>query len=263
MFVKDVINYLEGRFPKTLAEDFDQPRIGLVIGSNNIKVKNILLTLDLTYDVVNEAIKKGCNLIISHHPYIFDPLFKIDFDSEKGKVIRKMFENNISLYAMHTNLDVGLGGVNDVLAKKILLTDYHVINGEIGKGNFLRYGDIEKQTVKEYALKIKESLNLTGVRIIGSLDKEISRVGIVGGSGAHSSDIYNAISVGCDCYVTGEVKLNIAQDANVNNLSIIEVNHGIEKEVFYSLKRELDEKLGLNGEIFVSEVETDPIIVLG
>ena len=174
-----------------------------------------------------------------------------------------MFEYNISLYAMHTNLDVGLGGVNDVLAKKIFLNEYQIINGEVGKGNFLRYGNVKKQTVKEYALMIKESLNLTGVRVIGNLDKEISRVGIVGGSGAHPSDIVNAFSVGCDCYVTGEVKLNIAQDAIVNNLSIIEVNHGVEKEVFYSLKRELDEKLALKGDIFVSEIETDPMTVIG
>ena len=107
MKVIDVINYLETRFPKSLALDFDLPRIGLEIGSSDVEVRNILLTLDLTMDVVDDAIKKGCNLIISHHPFIFDPLYKIEFDSNLGKILRKMFENNISLYAMHTNLDTG------------------------------------------------------------------------------------------------------------------------------------------------------------
>ena len=68
MLIKDIINYLESRFPRELAEDFDQLRIGLVIGSGNIEVKKVLLTLDLTYEVVEEAVKLGCNFIISHHP---------------------------------------------------------------------------------------------------------------------------------------------------------------------------------------------------
>ncbi len=262
MYVKDVINYFEKRFPKSLAEDFDQPRIGLVIGSKNIVINKILLTLDLTNEVVDEAIKEKANLIISHHPYIFEPLYNIDFDSEKGKVIRKMFANNISLYAMHTNLDVGKGGVNDVLASKIYLKDVNIINNEIAKGNYLRYGNIEKQTLKEYALKIKEAFHLTGVRVIGDLNKEISKAGIVGGSGAHPSDIDNAISCQCDCYITGEVKLNMAQEAKIHGLNIIEVNHGIEKEVFYNLKEELINDLSLKDKVIVSNVQTDPIIVL-
>lgn len=258
MLVKDVINYLETRFPKSLALDFDIPRIGLVIGSYNIEVKNILLTLDLTEEVVDEAIEKNANLIISHHPYLFDPLYKIDFDSAKGKTIRKMFANNISLYSMHTNLDTGLGGVNDVLAEKLFITNPKVINEEIAKGNLLRYGKIEKQTVREYALKIKESLKLTGLRVSGDLDKIIDTVGVIGGSGAHTSDLINAINNGCNCYVTGEVKLNNAIDALDNDLVIIEVNHGVEKEVFYSLKKELEEKLGFDGKIYVTIVQTDP-----
>ena len=260
MLIKDIINYLENRFPKELAEDFDQMRIGLVIGSGNIEVKKVLLTLDLTYEVVEEAINLGCNFIVSHHPYLFDPLYKIDFESDKGRTIRKMFEHNISLYAMHTNLDVGCGGVNDTLAKKLYLNEINIINNEIAKGNYLRYGNINEISLRDYALKVKESLNLTGVKVIGDLNKKVTKAGIVGGSGAHISDIINAINVGCDCYVTGEVKLNIAQYALVNGLSIIEVNHGIEKEVFYELQKELNDKF--NTDFIVSEIETDPSVII-
>lgn len=260
MLIKDIINYLESRFPRELAEDFDQLRIGLVIGSGNIEVKKVLLTLDLTYEVVEEAVKLGCNFIISHHPYLFDPLYKIDFESDKGRTIRKMFEHNISLYAMHTNLDVGCGGVNDTLAKKLFLKEINIINNEIGKGNYLRYGNIEESSLNDYALKIKDSFNLTGVKVIGDLNKKVTKAGIVGGSGAHFSDILNALSVGCDCYITGEVKLNIAQHAVVNGLSIIEVNHGIEKEVFYELQKELSKKFNID--FIVSEIETDPGIIV-
>lgn len=257
MLVKDVVDYLETRFPKSLALDFDEKRIGLVIGSYNIEVKNILLTLDLNLEVVEEAIKKNANLIISHHPYLFEPLYKIDFDSPKGKVIRKMFEHNISLYSMHTNLDTGSGGVNDCLAKKLFLSEVKVINDEVAKGNLLRYGKIEVQTVREYALKIKKSLNLSGLRVYGDLDKVIEKVGVIGGSGAHDEDIDNAIKVGCDCYVTGEVKLNNAQYAKDLGLVIIEVKHGVEKEVLYPLKEELSQNLKFNGKISVTIVQTD------
>lgn len=257
MLIKDVVNYLEQRFPKSLALDFDEKRIGLVIGSYDIEVKNILLTLDLTMEVLEEAIEKNANLIISHHPYLFDPLYKIEFDSPKGKVLRKMFEHNISLYSMHTNLDTGSGGVNDCLAKKLFINDVKVINNEIAKGNLLRYGKIEKQTVKEYALKIKENLNLSGLRVSGDLNKVIENVGVIGGSGAHDDDIDNAIKVGCDCYVTGEVKLNNALYAHDNNLVIIEVKHGVEKEVLYPLMEELRQNLEFEGEISVTIVQTD------
>ena len=257
MLIKDVINYLESRFPISNAEDFDQPKLGLVIGSENITLSNIMLTLDMNLEVLEEAITKGCNLIISHHPYLFTPLSKVLFESPKAQVLRKMFEHQISLYCMHTNLDVGLGGVNDVLANKLKFKNIKTINNEANKGNYLRYGTVDQMTVSEYAKIVKKELGLNGVRV--SLpNKKIKTVGVVGGSGAHPYDIQNAISVGCDCYVTGEVKLNIAQEAKELGLAIIEVNHGTEKFVFEQLQIDLKNDLELN-EVFITSVNTDPM----
>ena len=266
MLVRDVCKYLEEKYPKCNAEDFDQPRIGLTIGSEDIVVKNILLSLDLNIDVVNEAIEKGCNLIITHHPYIFDPLYKIIFESEKGQVIKKMFENNISTFSMHTNLDVGAGGVNDVLAEMLGIENYKVINNEKCKGNYLRYGDIAEVSLRDLACYVKKNLRLSGVKVFGNLDKKITTIGVVGGSGAHMSDIINALNCKIDCFITGEIKLNVAQFADFYNLSLIEVNHGVEKFVFYSLKevmiKELLSKYEFKNEIIVSAVETDKFISL-
>ena len=260
MKIKEVTNYLEERFPLELAMDFDKERIGLIIGSFDIEVKNILLTLDLTMEVLEEAIKKNCNLIISHHPYLFDPLYRIHFDSIKGKVIKKMFENNISLYAMHTNLDTGVGGVNDTLAKLLNIKNVKIINGEVKQGNLLRYGEIKETTVKDYADHIKKVFNLSGIRITGLLNKKIKSVGVIGGSGAHPSEINDAIKLNLDSYVTGEVHLNNAIDAFDNNLVIFEVNHGVEKFVMYPLKEDLEKALKLENKVFVSEITTDPLI---
>ncbi len=260
MRISDVINYLEKRFPLDLALDFDAPRIGLELGNKQIEVKNILLTLDLTIDVLYEALDKNANLIISHHPFIFDPLFKIDYASPNGKIIKLMMENNISLYVMHTNLDTGVGGVNDTLARMIGLNNVNVINGEVAKGNLLRYGKVTKQTALDLATHIKKVFNLSGVRLIGSPNKLIESVGVIGGSGAHPSEINDAINLHLDLYVTGEVHLNNAIDAFNNNLSIIEVNHGVEKFVMYPLKDDLENDLELKGKVFVSSVNTDPLV---
>lgn len=260
MLVGDVINYLEERFPRANAEDFDQPRIGFVVGSKSITVNNILLALDLTYEVVTEAINKNCNMIITHHPFIFDPLFKLIFEDEKSMIISKLFEHQISVYSMHTNLDVARGGVNDVLVKMLGVSNIKSLY-DVEKGNFLKYGEIEEVTLEEFAKNCKKAFKLTGVKVFGDLNKKIKTVGIIGGSGAHIGDLNDAIKANLDAYVTGEIKLSNAQYAYSKGLNLIEVNHGVEKFVFNNVKEELTSKFkelyDYSKEIIVSDVETD------
>src|SRR5690554_7663798 len=94
--IEKISSYLDKRFPVENASDFDYGKIGLTIGDENLELKNILLTLDLNYEVVCDAIKEDVNLIISHHPFLFSPITKIYFNSEIGKVLRLMFKHNIS-----------------------------------------------------------------------------------------------------------------------------------------------------------------------
>ena len=165
MKVRDIKNYLDERFPLSNAESFDQNAIGLAIGDENIDVSGIILTLDLTKEVIMEAINNNCNMIISHHPFLFNPIQKVLFKSEKGEVIKLMCEHNLSLYSMHTNLDVGSGGVNDTLAKILNLTDVKIVNDEASFGNYLRYGKIKPMTLKDLANYVKKVFNLSGVRV--------------------------------------------------------------------------------------------------
>ena len=266
MKVRDIKNYLDQRFPLTNAESFDQNAIGLAIGDENIEVSGIMLTLDLTKEVILEALKEGCNMIISHHPFLFNPIQKVLFKSEKGEVIKLMCDNNLSLYSMHTNLDVGEGGVNDTLANLLGLKDIKIINDEASFGNYLRYGKIDEMKLKDLALFVKKTFNLTGVRVLGDLDKKIKTVGVVGGSGAHPSDIMTAVYAKVDCYITGEVHLNNSQLASYYGLSLIEVNHGVEKYVFTSLikelKKEFSDRYNYNGKIVITKVETDKMITI-
>ena len=263
MQAKEIMKYLEKRFPQEYAEDFDFPKIGLIVGRDDFEVANILLSLDLSIDVVKEAIEKQANLIVVHHPFFFEPMYKVLLDTEQGAVLKLLLANDISVYAMHTNLDVGLGGVNDVLAELLSIQDVQIDNGTIGKQNYLRYGTIKETTLFALAQFVKKVFHLSGVKVLGDPQQTINKIGVIGGSGAHQNDMERASANGCQVLITGEIKLNNAQYAKHVGLHMIEVNHGIEKFVFYKLKKDLEKDLGLSDRVIVSTIETDPLQIMG
>lgn len=116
---KHIFSSLEKWAPKSLAYDWDN--VGLQVGSTNQKVNNILVTLDVLNNTVDEAIDQNIDLIVAHHPLLFKPLNQIDFSTPKGNIIQKLIKNNISVYASHTNLDIAEGGVNDLLSDMLQL----------------------------------------------------------------------------------------------------------------------------------------------
>ncbi len=116
----EIIKYFESWAPKEIA--WQKDNTGLQVGSPIRKVKNILLSLDLTEMVVDDAIKKNCNFIITHHPFLFHPIKKIDLHKDKNsRLIEKLIKNEITLYSAHTNLDSTKDGVSFQLAKKLKL----------------------------------------------------------------------------------------------------------------------------------------------
>jgi dinuclear metal center YbgI/SA1388 family protein len=112
-----IFQLMEKWAPKQLAYDWDN--VGLQVGSYNQPVNKIMVTLDVLESVVDEAIQKEVNLIIAHHPLLFKPMKQINFDSPQGRVIRKLIDHQITVYAAHTNLDAAVGGVNDMLCQSI------------------------------------------------------------------------------------------------------------------------------------------------
>lgn len=256
--IRDLCSFLDKSFPHELAWDDDLPRIGFILGDKNNELSNVLLTLDITEEVIEEAITKKCNLIISHHPLIFMPIYKIDFETTKGKIIEKLIKNNIAVYTMHTNFDVGIGGVADVLASNLGLKN---VLGDNLKDSYLRVGEIEETKFKDVLTIVREKLKLNGLKYAGKLEKNIKTIGILGGSGGSEGDVRAALNHSCDLYISSEFKLNAVQYAAANDLCIIEVNHGVEKLAINNLKYKLFKKVPK--EIFVSEVEVDPFEYFG
>lgn len=244
---------LKTLYPLDLAYDWDN--VGLQIGSFDKEVSNLLLTLDVTIDVVEEAIGNNCQLIIAHHPLIFSPIKEITNHTPVGKIITKLIQNDISLYVMHTNFDIAEGGLNNILCDLLGLSKSEVLSYTTETEGLGRFAHIDPINVMDYIAKIKEVFNLPHVKYIGDETAVISKVAITGGSG--SSNISACIEHNIDLYITGDITYHHALDSLAKGLNIVDVGHNIEKHGIYALKPILKEN-GVTSQIYISNSNTDP-----
>jgi dinuclear metal center YbgI/SA1388 family protein len=131
MKAADIIQFLEELAPPSLQESYDNS--GLLVGERNTEVKGVLLSLDCTEDVIDDAISQGCNLIVSHHPIVFGGLRRFNGSNYVERTVIKAIKHNVLLYAIHTNLDNVLDGVNAKIAEKLGLQDVRILQPKTGK----------------------------------------------------------------------------------------------------------------------------------
>lgn len=252
MNLVEIIRYFESKYPKDLAYDWDN--VGLQVGTLNIKAKKVLISLDLTKDVVKEAIDLKANMILTHHPLMFTPMDRIAFDSPKGWIIKNLIKHNITVYSAHTNYDLAEGGMNDVLAKALNIQSPKMLDLEDEIG---RFGDIEETDFNSFIHHIKESLKLDSVKVIGRTDRPIKTIGVSGGSG--SKHMYQAKKAGCDVYLTGDVTYHTALDAIALGLTIVDIGHHAEKIFVPAVTEKLKNEFS-DVEFIESQVDTNPFI---
>lgn len=175
--VSDVLDFLEGFAPSELAESWDN--VGLLCGDRKTEVTSVLCALDATETVVQEAIDRGAQLVVAHHPAIFTSVSRVTSDDATGRILRLAIRHDISIICMHTNADCAFGGVNDALASALFLTN--VVNMEAGENGMLgRTGDLPREMQPhEFALYVKECLRASGVRFCDA-GKPIRRVAVGG-----------------------------------------------------------------------------------
>ncbi|MGI6718459.1 MAG: Nif3-like dinuclear metal center hexameric protein [Bacteroidales bacterium] len=161
--VKDITSLIEKYAPKAFAEEWDNP--GLQIGDKNQEVTKILISLDFTEEVLNEAISKNCNLIINHHPFIFRGIKNITTNNSDSKLIINAIKNNISIYAAHTNLDNINDGLNWLVAKRIGLSNIEPLDNS----NTTTY-KLVIFTPKDHVIKVRNALFDAGAGSIGNYD---------------------------------------------------------------------------------------------
>ncbi len=205
--------------PKHLAEEWDNP--GLLVGDPHQAVNKILICLDLSEEMIQEAIDIKAQMIVTHHPMIFKPVKSIRTDLPLGRKISSLIKNDIACFAAHTNLDSAEGGVNDVLAHKLGLVDIKPFDEELSLG---RIGQLQRDmSFKEFAFHVKKLLKADHIRLINAGDFLIKKVGICGGAG--SEFIAKAKFLGADAFVTGDVKYHEAQAAIENKIHVVDAGH--------------------------------------
>ena len=255
--VRNVFDHLNKLADIKLAEKWDN--VGLMLGDFNSEVKNVLVCLDVTTTVVNEAITNNIDLIISHHPLIFKPLKSLDFTVDfKSNIIKSLVKNDISVISFHTNLDSATYGLNDFLAKKLELKNIRILfEHETHKNAGLgRIGKLSEEfTQKEFITYIKEKFNLETISAVLGNNDNIKTVALLGGSGADF--IYTLPEV--DIYLTGDVGYHVALDALEMKKNIIDVGHFTEHLVKDLLLEYIGE-LSIN--VQKSKVEQSPFKTL-
>ena len=216
--VRDVESTLYNWAPSGLAASWDN--VGLLVGAPDRKVKKILTTLDITESVVDEAVQTGADLIVAHHPVMnctWHPVQTLRTDDRQGRILTGLVENHISAICMHTNLDAADGGVNDALAEKLgLLQTEYLTDEKIG-----RVGTLKCQIpLVEFTRFVVKSLGCNGLRYT-DCGRPVHRVAV--GGGACGEYIAQAIALGCDTFVTSDLRYHDFLDTK--ELNLIDAGH--------------------------------------
>lgn len=203
--VKDIVRVIEDFAPKSLQESYDNA--GLQVGNPEAPVTAVLLCLDVTEDILNEAKARECNMIVSHHPLIFKGLKTLTGENATQRLVIDCLKDNIAVYSAHTNLDSTWNGVSHEIARKLDVKNLQVLeamatNPRAGLGVV---GDIKPLPKIEFLRKIKNTFKVQALRYSAqSPSLVVRRVAVCGGSGA--SLISSAIEAKADILVTGDVK---------------------------------------------------------
>lgn len=250
MKLYNIIEKLNELYPESLKSSYDN--VGLMVGSMNKDVKRVLLALDLTREVMDEAINNNIDLIITHHPVLFHPLSMIDTDKDPGSIIRDLIKYDIANYAMHTNFDVVK--MNDYLSSLIGIENKEILSESESLGV---YGDIKPTKVEDYILKVKKAFDITSCEYYGRESIVISKVGIIGGSG--SSRIDAAKEKGLDLFITGDVSYSRGIEAKRLGVNVLDVGHFVE-HLFTNVLNEDLKNLDSTLEVSTSSINVVPYV---
>ena len=223
--VQDVYHFLQEKAPFELQMDFDNA--GFLVGRASSPVHRILVALDITEAVIQEAVELSAQLIVAHHPVIWGGAKSVTDQTLMGRKLLALAENHIAAICAHTNLDAVADGVNDALALRLGLTGSTQLHqdGVDGEGSPYgsgRVGFVPQQKLYDFAHAVKELLDSRGIRLVDG-GKPVRKVAVGGGS--CSSMVEDVLAQGCDTFVTADVKYDAFLDAKARGLNLIDAGH--------------------------------------
>ena len=218
--VREIESYLYELAPRELAQSWDN--VGLLVGESQHPVKRVLVSLDITRQVVREAADLSCDLIVAHHPVMncaWHPVQSVCDDNPQGQLLLTLIRHHVAAICMHTNLDAARGGVNDALATVLGLEA-----AEPAEENGIeRIGTLPSPVaLDQFLIQVKESLHANGLRYTDG-GKQVHRVAV--GGGACGDFFGRAAALRCDTFVTADVKYNQFLDAEELGLNLIDAGH--------------------------------------
>ncbi len=258
MKIKEVIDALERFAPLPLQEGYDNA--GLQVGLTETEVSGALLCLDVTESIVDEALEKRCNLIVSHHPLLFHAIKTLSDINYVQRTVMKAIENHVTVVSMHTNLDNARGGVNFKMAEKIGLEDVRFFDEKIADDVTSGNGVIgvlpTEMDSMAFIDKVKKVFGVECAQCNQLLHRKISKVALCGGAGSFLLD--DAIKTGADAFITGEMHYHDffghEQEIQIAVLGHYQTEQ-YTNEILYSILREAFPLLSL----YMTETNTNPI----
>jgi len=237
----DIKAYIQKNHPEETAFDWDH--VGLQVGSLNQKITKIMITLDVTKDVVNQAIKENANFILSHHPLLFNPIHTLNLDASKGQLIKSLIDHKITVYSAHTNYDISPSGMNQILSDLLGLENSTVLEDDLIRP-MGRIGTLKTPLeLKDFIELVKEKFELPYVLLIGEKDRLIQKVAVSGGSGSHH--YMAAKKKHADIYLTGDITYHTALDIIDVGLLALDIGHFVENHFKTILKKEFEEQFNV------------------
>ena len=239
------------------AEDWDNS--GLQCGNRDKEIRKVFIALDATNEVIDQAIEFGADLLLTHHPLIFSPLSSIDSEDYIGKRIYRLIQNDIVLYAMHTNFDVCC--MREALDSRIGLEDVRPLEvlpgySDMGIGSV---GTLDTEmSLQSLMDRILERFGISNVKLFGNPDTKVRKVGVLGGSGKSEIDL--AVAAGCDVYISGDIDHHSGIDALEKGIAVIDAGHYGLEHVFSEYMREYLESKFKDIEISL-EIKHEPYLV--
>lgn len=220
--VKDITALMENIAPSADASGWDN--VGLMTGDTEHTVNTVLIALDCTDDVIDEAVGMSAEMIITHHPLIFKPIKSVTNQCPEGRRILKLIQNNISVYSAHTNLDIADGGTNDIVFDMLGL-----INKEylwVDEERIGRIGELPKPIcLRVFAEKLRKQIGGKCISYSGNGDKKVEKIGLCTGSASGYKYFSAAAANGCDTYISGDISYHEAQMAGELGLMLINAPH--------------------------------------
>lgn len=229
MNLEDIVKILDNKLEKDIAYSWDN--VGLLVAGSNKDVRRILTTLEVTRDVIEEAVSKDIDLIISHHPIFMKETRKLIYNECYQNIAINLIKNNIALYACHTNFDKLDKGLNDFVIDLLDIKDKNYLISDVNSEDY-KMGRIanlkHKMKLLDFISYIKELYNLEDVRYTGKYDLVIEKIGLVTGSGVDFAKY--AFDKGVDIFLTGDMKYHQAQESLFYGHNIMDIGHyGSEK----------------------------------